>query len=481
MAEEKMLYDITFIDIPVKKFDVEDELSKKLENMYSFQNEIFNRQTGYPFEEKKYYYTSGILCLSTYLKERNFKVGYINYPKDKHKFIAMITASRYIGFSTVTITINTILSLAKKIKTINPNVKILLGGYHASYCAQELLENNSYLDGVIIGEGEETLAKILSGNKVEKIEGFAYIQPNGKFQINKRTHFLKEEDIPSPDFSLIESDLENYNIYIATMRGCVGKCNFCINHNYWGKPRYISLDKIEHTFRYLYEKIKDLRLIHIIDNVFTLNVERLKRIKDLITPYKSKFIFECDTLASLIDEQRVRLLQNMNIVKIGLGFEDCTDTINKIAEKGVTISDNIKAAKIIRTYAPNICVYAYWLVGLPGTSIDSINQNIKMIRYLISKELVHIISPKIFIPYPGTNFWKKSTEYNLYISSKNWNDYERISPPYPYYLKNFTEKQLEKALEEIIDVCNEEYIKKWHLSCKNILSNDRTSWYGKII
>ena len=33
MAEEKMLYDITFIDIPVKKFDVEDELSKKLENM----------------------------------------------------------------------------------------------------------------------------------------------------------------------------------------------------------------------------------------------------------------------------------------------------------------------------------------------------------------------------------------------------------------------------------------------------------------
>lgn len=78
MAEEKMLYDITFIDIPVKKFDVEDELSKKLENMYSLQNEIFNRQTGYPFEEKKYYYTSGILCLSTYLKERNFKVGYIN-------------------------------------------------------------------------------------------------------------------------------------------------------------------------------------------------------------------------------------------------------------------------------------------------------------------------------------------------------------------------------------------------------------------
>ncbi|CVI72593.1 B12 binding domain protein [Eubacteriaceae bacterium CHKCI004] len=451
----KTLYDITFIDIPVKKFNIEDKLSKKLNNMYFFQNEIFKRQTGYEFEEKKYYYTSGILCLSTYLKERNFKVGYINYPKDKSKFIDMISKSKYIGFSTVTITIDTILNLARKIKILNPNIKILLGGYHASYCAQELLENNQALDGIIIGEGEETLAKILSGIEMEKIEGFAYIQSNGEYHINKRIHFLKEEDIPSPDFSLIESDLENYNIYIATMRGCIGKCNFCVNHNYWGKPRYISLNKIEDTFRYLYERINDLRLIHIIDNVFTLDIERLKKIKHLLNPYKSKFIFECDTLASLIDEQRVRLLQNMNIVKIGLGFEDCSDIIGKIAQKGVTISDNIKAAKTIRKYAPNICVYAYWLIGLPGTSINSVNQNIKMIRNLISREIVHIISPKIFIPYPGTNFWKKSREYNLYISSKSWSNYERISPPYPYHLKNFTEKQLEKALEDIIDVCND--------------------------
>lgn len=34
----------------------------------------------------------------------------------------------------------------------------------------------------------------------------------------------------------------------------------------------------------------ELRLIHIIDNVFTLNVERLEELKDILFPMKDKFV-----------------------------------------------------------------------------------------------------------------------------------------------------------------------------------------------
>ena len=261
------------------------------------------------------------------------------------------------------------------------------------------------------------------------------------------------------------------------MRGCIGKCNFCVNHNYWGKPRYVSLNKLAETFKYLNDKINDLRLIHIIDNVFTLNKKRMQELCEIIRPYKKKFSFECDTLSSLIDEERVKILEDMNVVKIGLGFEDCNDNINKIANKGVTFNENIAAAKMIGKYSPNMCIYAYWLIGLPGTSIESFRSNIHSIRNLISNEIIHIISPKIFIPYPGTVFWEKSEEYGLYITSKDWDNYERVSPPYPYNLKNISEGQLENAFYTIVDVCLEEYKRKWNSEMHNIRNNRFATWY----
>ena len=481
MLNKDLRYDITFIDIPIKEYHLNDKLSQKLNAMYCLQDEVMKIKTGKYFEEKKYYYTSGLLCLSTYLKERNFTVGYVNYPKDKDKLKSVIMASRYVGFSTVTISINTVLILARKIKLMNPAVQIVLGGYHASYYAQQLLKENMELDGIIIGEGERALFKLLSGVKRTDIEGYACRKPDGEIYSNENVCMLKDDEIPCPDFSLLEEDLKDYNIYIGTMRGCIGYCNFCINHTYWGKPRYVSEEKIAETLKYLYERLEGMCLLHIIDNVFSISLERLEKLKDIISPFKDKFVFECDTLASLIDERKVRLLLDMNVIKIGLGFEDCSDQINKISRKGVRISNNIRAALMIRKYASDICVYAYWLIGLPGTTADSVEENIQTIRYLISNEIVHIISPKIFIPYPGTEFWKKSTEYGILINSYDWSNYERISPPYPYCLEAFSEEQLEKALERIVDVCCSEYIKKWNICMSDIEQKNKVSWYGKII
>lgn len=481
MLDTSKQYDIIFVDIPVGKFQMDAEMSHKLNIMYSLQDEVMKIKTGFQFKEKKYYYTSGLLCLSSYLKEHNFTVGYVNYPKDNNKLKNMVMTSRYVGFSTVTVSIKMVLALVRKLKRINPEVQIILGGYHASYYASQLLEENPYIDGIVIGEGEKAVYKLLSGARKDTIEGFSCRMPNGEIYENKNVCTLEENEIPGCDFSLIEDDINDYNIYLGTMRGCVGQCNFCINHTYWGMPRYIPLEKIAENLQFLYEHLNDICLIHIIDNVFTLNVERLEELKDILFPMKDKFVLECDTLASLIDERKVCLLRDMNVIKIGLGFEDCSDRINKIARKGVNISDNIKAAQIIRKYGSDICVYAYWLIGLPGTNSESVEENIQTIQNLIANEVVHIISPKIFIPYPGTEFWKRSEKYDLHINSYDWSKYERVSPPYPYYLGTFTEKQLEEALEKIVDVCCIEYIKKWSICLTDLDKTNKVTWYGEIV
>lgn len=138
MLDTSKQYDIIFVDIPVGKFQMDAEMSHKLNIMYSLQDEVMKIKTGFQFKEKKYYYTSGLLCLSSYLKEHNFTVGYVNYPKDNNKLKNMVMTSRYVGFSTVTVSIKMVLALARKLKRINPEVQIILGGYHASYYASVL-------------------------------------------------------------------------------------------------------------------------------------------------------------------------------------------------------------------------------------------------------------------------------------------------------------------------------------------------------
>ena len=475
--DEKVLYDITLIDIPVKKYSVEDRLADKLNRMYSISDSVFNMVTGQNYGERKYYYSSGLLCLSTYLKERGHMVGYINYPKDESKLKSIISVSKYIGFSTVTVTIQDVLELAEKIKKWNPEIKIILGGYHATYCAKELLEKNEFIDGIIVGEGEKPLEQLLSGVAKEKINGFCYKLENEVVHINSEEHFLDEVEIPLPDFSLIENDIDDYNLYIGTMRGCIGKCKFCVNHNYWGRPRFISIEKIKTMFAYLNDIVRYPRLIHIIDNVFTVDKVRLANIRDIVLPYTNKFAFECDTLSCLIDKEKIEILEQMNVKKVGLGFEDCDDEIVKKANKSVTFYNNIKAAKMIREYASHICVYAYWLIGLPGTSKESVEKNIQAIKSLISHGVVHIISPKIFIPYPGTEFYEHSLDYNIHIISKDYETYERVSPPYPYYLDNISESQLEQSLRNVLDACIDEYIRKWNFNIKDEDRGRYNTWY----
>ena len=107
------------------------------------------------------------------------------------------------------------------IKKSGKNIKIYVAGPVSAY--PEIILNELNIDGVILGEGEITTPKIISGEK----EGLAYLE-NGEMVIN----YSKEK--PELDFSklYIPRDIEmqtvrGANVYIETHRGCLGHCTFC--------------------------------------------------------------------------------------------------------------------------------------------------------------------------------------------------------------------------------------------------------------
>lgn len=457
-------YDIVFVDVPYIDNNYKNrELQIKIAQYRYECEDIISRVTNKNYEEKQIYYSMGELCLSSYLKKHisGIKIGYIHYYLNYDEFDTLIGKTKVVAFSTMTVTMRIINMLIKKAKNINPNVLVILGGYHVSFYAKETLQNNPLVDFVILKEGEQALLALLEEKDINYVEGVAYRNQDGYIRINEFGNYLSPEEIPSPDYSLVDKYLDKMNIQLSTMRGCIGSCNFCVNHNYWKYPRLREVHSIVAELQYLKSVLPRGTIIHIIDNIFTLSEAHLKDILEgmIRNNLLGYFFFECDTLCSCINSKKVSLIEKIGIIKICLGIEDSDDRILDISNKKVKFSDNIKAAILIKNKVPNICVCAYWIIGLPGSTINSLKLNLLAMKAVIEKGVIDIISPKVFIPYPGSVFYDAATKNGIKELSANWELYERREPPYPYKYKDISQNDLYLCLLDAFDICHLSYKK----------------------
>ena len=110
--------------------------------------------------------------------------------------------SDLIGIPVFTTTYTLAKKLAAEIRTVNPRVKILLGGPHCSGFPGETLKEID-ADFVIFGEGEYATLNLLTalekGTDLAAIENLVY-RKNGEIIRNKAAEFIKDLDaLPLPD------------------------------------------------------------------------------------------------------------------------------------------------------------------------------------------------------------------------------------------------------------------------------------------
>jgi len=247
------------------------------------------------------------------------------------------------------------------------------------------------------------------------------------------------------------------------MRGCTGTCFYCVNNGYWGKPRQRPIDNVINELKYLNDALGDGYYIHLTDNLFTYNKDRVIELCNRINTAGINLYFSCDTSADLIDNEIVKALESANVIRVCLGFEDADNNILKISNKKVSYEDNVKASSIIMENSQRMLVSAYWLLGLPGSSHDSMHHNIQEIRRLIRDEIVHIVAPKIFIPYPGTPFFSNPDKFNIKIHSHVWSDYERYAFPPVFSAGELSNNEIYSYLILYYTTIVQELAKKWEL------------------
>ena len=109
--------------------------------------------------------------------------------------------------------IEMVLNIADAVKRANPSSTTILGGMHPSIFNTQILSNFKNVDAIVLGEGEQTLKKVLTYDRENwgSIEGFAFRDNNQKIVVNEKVHFIKDLDnIDPPAYDLF--NFEDYKL-----------------------------------------------------------------------------------------------------------------------------------------------------------------------------------------------------------------------------------------------------------------------------
>lgn len=343
-----------------------------------------------------------------------------------------------VAFSCYIWNITPILAVAKKIKELKSDCKILLGGPEVSYEYDEIIAL-PFIDFIIVGEGETPFSEFL--NSYPNVENVSSLVRKDNLEIIKNTSApmfdLKNFEQSMPyQFDNIE-ELKNKVLYIETSRGCPYKCEFCLA-SLDNKVRYLPDASIKKTLLFMMEHGKVVKFLDRTFNIkrdFTIDI-----FKFILEHHRPNNVFQFEITADILHHDIINFIHE-NVPKGLFRFEIGIQTVNQKANLEVSRKQNFeKTKRIIQELDYKIEMHLDLIVGLPLDYWDDIKYSFEEVF-------------KLFAPEMQLGFLKFLKGTTMRDKEKHGFIYDQ-NPPYQIIESNYLSKeelakivQLENALE----------------------------------
>ncbi len=363
------------------------------------------------------YFPLGVLYLAAVARRAGFDVRIVDFRMGVDE--EAIPESEFYGFSATTPEIVVAKKLAQRIKG-----HTIIGGAHATLLPEDCVKDFNW---VVRGEGENILPGILAG-----------LQPQG-VHIAPR---LNLDNLPLPAWDLAEHPFsetlfpgERYGkselaATIIGSRGCPFSCHFCANPL---RPPvvYRSADNILTEVATL----KSMGVNHFRfedDNITLLpDFERL-----CLLMKEMKVHWKAHTRSDQLTQSKAQLLRLGGCEECGIGVESADDRVLRINNKKETVSDHIKAVKMLKD--AGVRVKTYFISGLPGETDETLNRNMEF----ISKVQPEKWTVSTFIPYPGCAIYQRPGAFGIRIVDRDFTNWWNFAPHFVHELNGQTRKQM---------------------------------------
>jgi len=398
----------------------------------------------------------GLLSIAAYLEERGLETRVFDFnafPDDLGAFRQAVAQERptFLGITCVTATFNAGLRIARAAREILPQIRVVLGGPHASSLREKVLAEYEDIDFCVVGEGEETFCRLVSGglNAPESLAGIVFRDENGAPRFTGYpVETLELDDLPYPAYERLRGFPEKYRLpifsyprppgmSIVSSRGCPYACSYCDRSVFRRSFRYNSAAYLYNHMRFLKEKY-DIRHLIFYDDQFTFNRERVAELCHRLIEEPLGLTFNCAVRAEHVDAELLALMKRAGCWMISLGIE--TGDPDLLARHRSNADLDMLARCIRHIKRAGIRVKGLLMMGLPGESAASIRRSMKYVRSLPIDEF----NLAKFTPFHGLPLYEKLNELGRF--DEDWDRMDCMN--FQFIPKGLTRESLDKSFLE---------------------------------
>lgn len=278
-------------------------------------------------------------------------------------------------------------SVARAFKKICPDTPVWVGGPEVSYEVEDFLTSHPEIDGVMIGEGEETFREVCgyyAGNRgLDDIQGIAYRDNNG-IRVTESRAIMDMSRIPFC-YDTME-DFSNRIIYYESSRGCPFSCSYCLSSvDKSLRFRDTELVKKELLF-FINQKVPQIKFV---DRTFNCNHAHAMEIWRFIKEHDNGVTnFHFEISADLINEEELKLISDMRpgLIQLEIGVQSTNEVTIKEIHRTMKLERLKEVVRAIQSGA-NVHEHLDLIAGLPYEDYDSFARSFDEIYELKPNQL----------------------------------------------------------------------------------------------
>lgn len=335
--------------------------------------------------------------------------------KAKMRELIQFHAPKIIGITAITQTYVAAKMVADAAKDVSKEIRVVGGGIHATFCAEEMLDDG--FDFVVANEGERSLLQLTrtllrgEGN-LESIRGISF-RKNGATMSNLPGPPVPIEDIPMPARDLMRMESYIQKGAMITGRGCPYSCYFCAcpkiySKKYTRRSPESVVAEMEHII-----KAYGTRDFTFHDDTFCINPHYVEELCRMIKERLGKVSFGCQTRVDTVNERIAEILAGAGCETVQFGVESGNQHVLDMMNKGIRLEQVVSAIRScakagIRFIGCNL------MFGHAYDTEDTVLDTIEFGARLINEGATNV-GCSVLMPLPGTDPYDKANELGITI------------------------------------------------------------------
>jgi radical SAM superfamily enzyme YgiQ (UPF0313 family) len=293
---------------------------------------------------------------------------------------------------------------------------------------QTMLQHKE-VDYVVIGEGEQTMAKladsIVKGEEdriIAKIPGIAYRLDSEI--VRNAPEFISDLDtVPFPARHLLpmqmyDRALSYVNVKpvdtMSIIRGCPYDCAYCETRELWGTTcRAFSPQRVVDEIKHMAERYGSKGIYFVGDN-FTINKKRTANLCRLIKENKLDLKWTCETRADLISKELLIEMKSAGCQTIFFGLESGSPPIQQKLNKKIDLQEVERTFELCKQVG--IRTAASFMLGIPGETVNDMEATFKFAKSLGADWCQF----NIYVACPGSKLYDEVISQGLYDQMDNY-------------------------------------------------------------